>query len=370
MPSPPVAAAQDDDSVPPAEPVAASRRWAVIVGVFTVTAAVWIVATGGPFDRTTTPADKPTRNPEGKTAEDVATDFFNAYSVSNEDHTLSVLADDADLYGWGLNGTREFRLLMRFFEATGFKHILDTCEETSSLLSGTVVRCTWDFHAIRSDEIGLGPYSGSYDELTVRDGEIVDVFGYIETAKFGPQMWEPFAEWVSTTYPEDVAVMYESNFSDYLLTRQSIRLWERHTREYVETRSAETGPAESAPAPALVSAAPDVVRQGTCSDGARWRLEITQVKVGDRLKVRFILHRSPVGHRWHIHLRYKSHNIFTVYGHMFLQRIRVADDSGVVVVQVSRPGWNRERPVSPDGVDGRAVDWQTGQVCNVSAWYR
>jgi hypothetical protein len=107
-----------------------------------------------------------------------------------------------------------------------------------------------------------------------------------------------------------------------------------------------------------------------CSDGARWRLEITQVKVGDRLKVRFVLHRSPVGHRWHIHFRYKSHNIFTVYGHVFLRRIRVASGSGVVVVQVSRPGWNRERPVSPDGVDGRAVDWQTGEVCNVSAWYR
>jgi len=50
MPSPPVEAAQDDESVPPAEPVAASRRWALIVGALRVTAAVWIVATGGPFD--------------------------------------------------------------------------------------------------------------------------------------------------------------------------------------------------------------------------------------------------------------------------------------------------------------------------------
>jgi hypothetical protein len=47
-------------------------------------------------------------------------------------------------------------------------------------------------------------------------------------------MWDPFAEWVFTTYPEDVAVMYESDFSDYRLTPQSIRLWEHHTREYVE----------------------------------------------------------------------------------------------------------------------------------------
>ena len=56
MPSSPVEAARDDESVPPAVPVAASRRWAVIVGALTV-ATVWIVATGGPFGRTQTPAD-------------------------------------------------------------------------------------------------------------------------------------------------------------------------------------------------------------------------------------------------------------------------------------------------------------------------
>jgi hypothetical protein len=55
MPSSPVEAARDDESVP-AAPVAARRRWAVIVGALTV-ATVWIVATGGPFGRTQTPAD-------------------------------------------------------------------------------------------------------------------------------------------------------------------------------------------------------------------------------------------------------------------------------------------------------------------------
>jgi hypothetical protein len=126
------------------------------------------------------------------------------------------------------------RLLMRFWEATGFKHTLDSCEETGRFDFGTVVRCTWDFHAIRSDEIGLGPYSGSYDELTVRDGEIVDVFGEIGITAFSRESWEPFAEWVSTNYPEDVALTYKSDFSDYQLTPESIRLWEQHTRDYVE----------------------------------------------------------------------------------------------------------------------------------------
>ena len=47
-------------------------------------------------------------------------------------------------------------------------------------------------------------------------------------------MWEPFADWVSTNYPDDVAVMYQPNFSDYRLTPRSIRVWEQHSREYVE----------------------------------------------------------------------------------------------------------------------------------------
>ena len=55
MHSSPIEAAQDDENVQPAEPVAASMRWAVIVGAIAV-AAVWIVASGGTFGRLRTPA--------------------------------------------------------------------------------------------------------------------------------------------------------------------------------------------------------------------------------------------------------------------------------------------------------------------------
>jgi hypothetical protein len=211
------------------------------IGAFAVAAAIVVVAVAviigarGSQDLTT-PANPPTTvDPFEQTAVDVARDFFIAYGfVHNEDQAVSMLANDADVSGFGVDGTREFRLLMRFMEATGFNQIPDSCVETSSLPFGTVVRCTWDYHAIRSEEIGLGPYSGSYTEITVRDGEIVDVNGYIEIAKFGPQMWDLFAEWVSSNYPKDVAVMYKPNFSDYQLTPESIRLWEQHSREYVE----------------------------------------------------------------------------------------------------------------------------------------
>jgi hypothetical protein len=57
----------------------------------------------------------------------------------------------------------------------------------------------------------------------------------LDIEEFSPQMWEPFAEWVSTTYPADAAVMYEDEtYSGVRLSEESIPLWERHIRGYVK----------------------------------------------------------------------------------------------------------------------------------------
>lgn len=119
-------------------------------------------------------------------------------------------------------------------EAQGYEQLGTSCDQTGGSASGTDVRCTFDFHAIRSDEIGRGPYSGSYFDLTVRDGEILRPSLYWETKEFSTYMWEPFATWVSERYPKDGAVMYNASYSDFLLSEESIRLWELHSREYVK----------------------------------------------------------------------------------------------------------------------------------------
>ena len=55
MSSSPIEMTQDDETVPPAVPVAASRRgWVIAGGAFAV-AAVWIVATAVPFALTAAP---------------------------------------------------------------------------------------------------------------------------------------------------------------------------------------------------------------------------------------------------------------------------------------------------------------------------
>ena len=49
------------------------------------------------------------------------------------------------------------------------------------------------------------------------------------------------------------------------------------------------------------SAEPDVVRNRTCSEGARSHPVIADG--GDRIWVRFEVHQSPPGHEWRIHFR-------------------------------------------------------------------
>jgi hypothetical protein len=167
------------------------------------------------------------------TAVDIATGFVEAYGAFDVDRAASYLAVDAVMR---LEGN-DWRLGNRLLEAMGFKLMLDSCEEVRSGPTGTSVRCMFESNELRSDEIGLGPFSGSYFDLTVLDGEIVRAGMRIESAESFPQMWEPFAEWVSETYPEDAAIMYgdaSHNHTPELLTDEVISLWEQRSREYVE----------------------------------------------------------------------------------------------------------------------------------------
>ena len=120
----------------------------------------------------------------------------------------------------------------------------------------------------------------------------------------------------------------------------------------------KTGPTRTAPPPARASTAPDVVRQRMCTDGARWRLELTDI--GDRIKVRFEVHRSPVGHEWSIHFRNLLVPCCSPTGPVIFRATRVASDSGFFVVQLRYPD-----RIQVDGVKAKALDTQTGQICRV-----
>ena len=165
-------------------------------------------------------------------AEGVATGFLEAYGAFDVEQARTYLADDATIAS--MTEQDDLRLLISFFEATGYKQILNDCEGAGKSDSGSI-HCTFDFHGLRSGEIGRGPFGGSSFDLFVHDGKIVRATQHWGTEEFSPQMWEPFATWVSTDYPEDAAVMYtDESHSNVRLTEESVRLWDARTREYVE----------------------------------------------------------------------------------------------------------------------------------------
>src|SRR3972149_4163970 len=101
----------------------------------------------------------------------------------------------------------------------------------------SIYRMRWRVLSLPSGDAkggARGPFGASTFMSTVRDGEIVRAGMNWEIEKFSPRMWEPFADWVSTNYPEDAAVMYNETLTDFQLTEESIRLWERNTKRYVK----------------------------------------------------------------------------------------------------------------------------------------
>jgi hypothetical protein len=177
-------------------------------------------------------AAKAPENTVNARAEEVATGFLEAFGAFDVERARTYLAEDATISS--LSGQDDPRLLLSYLEATGYQQILHSCEGVGNSASGSI-RCTFDFHALRSGELGRGPFGGSSFDLVVRDGKIVHASQSWEIEKFSPQVWEPFANWVSKTHPKDAAVMYvDESHSNVRLTRESIRLWGQRTREYVE----------------------------------------------------------------------------------------------------------------------------------------
>ena len=234
------------------------RRWdrrrrnqritAAAVGIAVFVAAIWIVTSGASTDHTQRPADEPSTVNPTDAAEDVARGFLAAFSAFDAEAAMSYMADDADLSGLvdppAPANERGLSLQLALHDAQRVQGTITSCQ-AAPFGSATSVVCEFELHAIASDVLGLGPFTGTF-VITVRDGEIVKAAGIWDIDQFHQfksQMRAPFAEWVAERYPRDFEVMYGTTIPRSPVgfrrvfgrpTEESIRLWERHTREYVE----------------------------------------------------------------------------------------------------------------------------------------
>lgn len=126
---------------------------------------------------------------------------------------------------------------LRWREASGFQWSFDRCREVGGGSDHAIVRCPFAYQGLRSDALGLGPYEGGSYRIVIRDGRVDGFTEQLEFQEndFNDEVWEPFYEWLLATHPDDVAVMYSNDSAEgYSTTDESIALWERRTREYVD----------------------------------------------------------------------------------------------------------------------------------------
>jgi hypothetical protein len=176
-------------------------------------------------------------------AERVARRFLDTYGAYDAKGALKYLAAEGIATGSGDTslswGTRaEFRREVAMAKARRIKATVIGCEEQGVSGAGVAVQCAFDFHAFRSDEVGLGPYTENYWDFVVEDGKItsaVSTWTFI-TNGFSAERWEPFQRWVSTTHPDEIPILYP--VGEFGITDQGIRLWERRLREFAAEEKA------------------------------------------------------------------------------------------------------------------------------------
>jgi hypothetical protein len=198
-------------------------------------------------------AAEPVQNPDQPVA--IAQEFVNAVGRFDADAAISNLSDDAsvkgDLIAPGSNAAEQLRLTLAHYRAAAYKQSFDDCVYVGTtvpgwMAAGASVSCAFDMQAIRSEEIGLDPYTGNVWRITVRDGKIVSALQNIPYGAngFRDQIWVPFATWMSTYHPGDVLTMFPNDAykrgrlccagaAAPLYTEDSNRLWEQRSAEYV-----------------------------------------------------------------------------------------------------------------------------------------
>jgi hypothetical protein len=223
-----------------AERAGRKRRWlwgagGAIAGAAAASVVVWAMSlTPGTPDATGPAVPAPSAPVQ------VATAFVDAYTNYDRPRLRSLVAGQA-LADWSsLNESNERD------EAIEFRMLVDQCAAAPQSSVGTRVTCSFDAHALGSEQLGLGPFSDNSVTLTLRDGKVVDwqinfTFG---TNGFSDQMWNPFMGWVTQHYPKDVARMIDGN-NDPLPNATAIQLFHQHIAEYIATKTSGTAPPPS-----------------------------------------------------------------------------------------------------------------------------
>ena len=170
----------------------------------------------------------------GTAAAKVATDFAEAFAAFDVDRTLALFGPDPQLGFWASEDG--LRMDMMWSRAVGYQQDLHECVVLEQAPDQTTVLCPFDFHAFGSGARGLGPYAGTW-RITVDVEGVVSAYSdwNYQQNGFGREVADPFFEWLQEHHPDDLAAMYTAaGYSLPAWTDESIALWERRAREFVD----------------------------------------------------------------------------------------------------------------------------------------
>lgn len=162
--------------------------------------------------------------------------FMEARDAWDGEATVALVAGDAVIDDFATTA-EEFLALADWHRAIGARNEASVCREMREGPPAEV-RCFYEVENAWSRALGVGPFAGSSIYFTIADGQITELSNTFNTARFSPQVWEPFVGWVSDTHPADIDVMFSAErdlTSDPNLTPESIALWEQYTDEFVES---------------------------------------------------------------------------------------------------------------------------------------
>ena len=168
----------------------------------------------------------------GRTAdEQVAHDFAEALLAGDAAQARSLLAEGTALpEGWG-------RLEQRN-EAWSTTHDVKPCEAMSTTDYGTRIICPFDYHNLRSEQLGLGPFGNNNVNLVVGDEGVRSFQVGDNSANNGDeQLYHQIGTWVRQEHPGEWRFLDSPDVGPAEMPRW-VRLWQQRTQEYADAMTA------------------------------------------------------------------------------------------------------------------------------------
>jgi hypothetical protein len=218
---------------PPARRQPTTRRHRTrLLAAATAAAAVVAVWAWGQRTHSVEPAGLPSRSDAA--AIRTASSFVDAFASFDAGRSRDLLTPGAQISG--ATDRADWASTNSFFKAAGGRILPQRCVVTERASRTTTVSCPFDYQLLRSADLALGPYTGSYFVLTTRAGLITHVDMEYDYTIFHDQVWEPFAAWIDAYHRADGARMYPGWPAQDQWgpgNAASNRLWSERTREFV-----------------------------------------------------------------------------------------------------------------------------------------